>query len=111
MYTSNGCSCIDSEKLTNFMIYSADSFLCDSLATFWYNMTFVTVAQVVFVTCSYHVLQPMFLNNNFVWQIVVDLADSDSSVEEFEDASESFTGEDEMFIEDVGSKKLQPLSK
>lgn len=53
----------------------------------------------------------MFLNNNFVWQIVVDLADSDSSVEEFEDASESFTGEDEMFIEDVGSKKLQPLSK
>lgn len=45
------------------------------------------------------------------FQIIVDLADSDSSVEEFEDASESFTGEDEMFVEDIGPKKLQPLSK
>lgn len=42
-------------------------------------------------------------------RIIVDLADSDSSVEEFEDASESFTGEDEMFVEDIGPKKLQPL--
>lgn len=45
-----------------------------------------------------------------ILQIVVDLADSDSSVEEFEDASESFTGEDEMFIEEIGSRRLQPLS-
>jgi len=42
-------------------------------------------------------------------RIIVDLADSDSSVDEFEDASESFTGEDEMFVEDIGSKKMQPL--
>ncbi|XP_075216778.1 fas associated factor casp [Lycorma delicatula] len=42
-------------------------------------------------------------------RIIVDLGvDSDSSVEEFEDASESFTGEDEIFIEEVSSKK-QPL--
>lgn len=38
------------------------------------------------------------------------MADSDSSVEEFEDASESFTGEEEMFVEEMGTKKLQPLS-
>uniref|UniRef100_A0A1B6DVE3 UBX domain-containing protein n=1 Tax=Clastoptera arizonana TaxID=38151 RepID=A0A1B6DVE3_9HEMI len=42
-------------------------------------------------------------------RIVVDLVDSDSSIEEFEDAAESFTGEDEMFVEDIGSKKLQSL--
>ncbi|XP_054278521.1 FAS-associated factor 1 [Macrosteles quadrilineatus] len=44
-------------------------------------------------------------------RIVVDLADSDSSVEEFEDAScsASWTGEDEMFVEDIGSRKVQPL--
>lgn len=45
-----------------------------------------------------------------MFQIVVDIADSDSSVEEFEDASESFTGEDEMFVEEIGSRRLQPLS-
>lgn len=43
-------------------------------------------------------------------RIIVDLGnDSDSSVEEFEDASESFTGEDEIFIEEVSKKKIQPL--
>ncbi|XP_022206141.2 FAS-associated factor 1 [Nilaparvata lugens] len=41
--------------------------------------------------------------------IVDQVMDSDSSVEEFEDASESFTGEDEMFVEEIGSRKLQPL--
>jgi len=40
---------------------------------------------------------------------VIDIADSDSSVEEFEDASASWTGEDEMFVEEIGSKKVQPL--
>ncbi|RZF45641.1 hypothetical protein LSTR_LSTR010592 [Laodelphax striatellus] len=40
---------------------------------------------------------------------VIEPMDSDSSVEEFEDASESFTGEDEMFVEEIGSRKLQPL--
>ncbi|KAJ4448215.1 hypothetical protein ANN_10229 [Periplaneta americana] len=41
-------------------------------------------------------------------KIVVDLADSDnSSVEEFEDASETFT-EDDIFV-DVETKRMQPL--
>lgn len=43
--------------------------------------------------------------------ILVDLVDSDSSVEEFEDASESFNVEDDMFIDNLGSKKMEPLSK
>lgn len=44
--------------------------------------------------------------------VVVDLVDSDaSSVEEFEDASESFNVEDDMFIDNLGSKKMEPLSK
>lgn len=42
--------------------------------------------------------------------VVVDLVDSDaSSVEEFEDASESFNVEDDMFIDNLGSKKMEPL--
>lgn len=45
-------------------------------------------------------------------QLVVDIADSDnSSVEEFEDASESFNGEDEIFDVDVQTKKIRHLSK
>lgn len=45
-------------------------------------------------------------------QLVVDIADSDnSSVEEFEDASESFNGEDEIFDVDVQTKKIHRLSK
>lgn len=41
--------------------------------------------------------------------MIVDLADSDnSSVEEFEDASETFT-EDDIFV-DVETKRMQPLS-
>jgi hypothetical protein len=41
--------------------------------------------------------------------LIVDLADSDnSSVEEFEDASETFT-EDDIFV-DVETKRMQPLS-
>lgn len=43
--------------------------------------------------------------------ILVDLVDSDSSVEEFEDASETFNVEDDMFIDNLGSKKTEPLSK
>lgn len=44
--------------------------------------------------------------------LVVDLVDSDaSSVEEFEDASESFNVEDDMFIDNLASKKMEPLSK
>lgn len=44
--------------------------------------------------------------------IVVDLVDSDaSSVEEFEDASESFNVEDDMFIDNLGTKKIEPLSE
>ncbi|KAF4525991.1 hypothetical protein B566_EDAN000783, partial [Ephemera danica] len=42
-------------------------------------------------------------------QLLVDIADSDSSVEEFEDASESFNGEDEIFAVDVQTKKIQRL--
>lgn len=48
---------------------------------------------------------------------VVDLADSDSSVdgpedvEEFEDAPESFIIEDDMFIDNVRSTKIQRLSE
>jgi len=43
------------------------------------------------------------------FQFIVDLADSDnSSVEEFEDASETFT-EDDIFV-DVETKRMQPLS-
>lgn len=45
----------------------------------------------------------------FLFQLIVDLADSDnSSVEEFEDASETFT-EDDIFV-DVETKRMQPLS-
>lgn len=43
--------------------------------------------------------------------ILVDLVDSDSSVEEFEDASESFNVEDDIFIDNLGSRKIEPLSK
>nr|XP_018903943.1 PREDICTED: FAS-associated factor 1 [Bemisia tabaci] len=43
-------------------------------------------------------------------RIVVDIpSDSSEDFEEFEDASESFTVDDEMFVDDVASKKLQPL--
>nr|CAD7204607.1 unnamed protein product [Timema douglasi] len=43
-------------------------------------------------------------------RIVIDVLDSDnSSVEEFEDASETFT-EDDIFV-DVETKRIQPLSK
>ncbi|XP_046388442.1 FAS-associated factor 1 [Ischnura elegans] len=43
-------------------------------------------------------------------KIVIDLADSDnSSVEEFEDASESFNAEDDMSIMGIESKRMQPL--
>jgi hypothetical protein len=42
-------------------------------------------------------------------QLLVDIADSDSSVEEFEDASETFTVEDDIFV-DVETKRIQPLS-
>lgn len=45
-----------------------------------------------------------------VKSILVDLVDSDSSIEEFEDASESLIVEDDIFI-DIGSKKMEPLSK
>ncbi|GLH13726.1 hypothetical protein R5R35_009544 [Gryllus longicercus] len=42
-------------------------------------------------------------------KVIVDLVDSDnSSVEEFEDASETFTVEDDIFV-DVETKKIQPL--
>ncbi|XP_067002925.1 FAS-associated factor 1 [Anabrus simplex] len=42
-------------------------------------------------------------------KVIVDLIDSDnSSVEEFEDASETFTVEDDIFV-DVETKKMQPL--
>lgn len=53
------------------------------------------------------------LSKNFnVLQIVVDIpSDSSEDFEEFEDASESFTVDDEMFVDDVASKKLQPLRK
>jgi hypothetical protein len=45
----------------------------------------------------------------FSFQFIVELADSDnSSVEEFEDASETFT-EDDIFV-DVETKRMQPLS-
>jgi hypothetical protein len=43
-------------------------------------------------------------------QLLVDIADSDSSVEEFEDASETFTVEDDIFV-DVETKRIQPLSE
>lgn len=44
----------------------------------------------------------------FSFQFIVELADSDnSSVEEFEDASETFT-EDDIFV-DVETKRMQPL--
>lgn len=44
--------------------------------------------------------------------ITVDLIDSDaSSVEEFEDASETFNVEDDIFIDNLTSKKIEPLSK
>lgn len=44
-------------------------------------------------------------------KILVDLVDSDtSSVEEFEDASESFNIEDDIFIDNVETKKVEPLS-
>jgi hypothetical protein len=43
--------------------------------------------------------------------VLVDIADSDSSVEEFEDASESFNGEDEIFAVDVQTKKPTRLSE
>lgn len=42
-------------------------------------------------------------------QMVVDLT-SDSSGGEFEDASESFGIEDEMFSQELSSRKFQPLS-
>lgn len=48
-------------------------------------------------------------NKREMKSILVDLVDSDSSVEEFEDA-ESFNVEDDMFI-DLGTKKIEPLSK
>lgn len=41
----------------------------------------------------------------------MDLIDSDSSAEEFEDASESFNVEDDIFIDNVQSMKIQHLSK
>lgn len=45
------------------------------------------------------------------FQVLIDLADSDnSSVEEFEDASETFTAEDDIFV-DVETKRMQSLSK
>lgn len=43
---------------------------------------------------------------------VIKLDDSDdSSVEEFEDAAESFAVDDDIFIDDSRSRKLEPLSK
>lgn len=42
---------------------------------------------------------------------IINLDDSeDSSVEEFEDATESFTADDD-FISDMRSRRLQPLSE
>ena len=50
------------------------------------------------------------LKRKSLFQIIVDLAESDnSSVEEFEDASETFN-EDDIFV-DVETKRMQPLSK
>lgn len=41
---------------------------------------------------------------------IINLDDSeDSSVEEFEDATESFTGDEDIFIADTRSRRLQPL--
>lgn len=42
-------------------------------------------------------------------KVLVDLIDSDSSAEEFEDASESFNVEDDIFIDNVQSMKIQHL--
>lgn len=45
-------------------------------------------------------------------QIIIDNSDSEvSSVEEFEDASESFTADDDIFVDNIQSKRLEPLSK
>jgi len=35
----------------------------------------------------------------------------ESSVEEFEDAAESFTGDEDLFLPDTLTRKLRPLSK
>jgi len=52
-----------------------------------------------------------------LFQKIVDLIDSDSSIdepedaEEFEDVSEPFNVEDDIFIDDVKSTKIERLSK
>jgi len=52
----------------------------------------------------------------FPFQKVVDLVDSDSSIDEPEDAEEfdvpeEFTGDDDIFIDDVKPTKIERLSE
>ena len=52
----------------------------------------------------------------FIFQKVVDLIDSDSSIDEPEDVEEfdvpeEFTGDDDIFIDDVKPTKIERLSE
>ncbi|XP_012260990.2 FAS-associated factor 1 [Athalia rosae] len=61
------------------------------------------------ITYPEHDLTVGKLPNKENKKVYVDLIDSDSSPEEFEDASESFDVEDDIFIENVQSMKIQHL--